>query len=223
MTLTIQDLGALGELRGSVAVPRASMAVVLSPRSLVLLAALALLAGMACATPIRGYHEQDPDADFTKFTNFVWIAQGPLFQTEPGVASQELPIGPVMENHLRRAVERELIAKGYPRREEAGADSLVVSFSVSERQEIQVESYPGHGGYVYPHHAESWPATTDVRTYTRGTLALTFFDGGSKLAIWHGWASKHVYENTDQETREATIDEAVAAILADLPPRVAGE
>ena len=53
--------------------------------------------------------------------------------------------------------------------------------------------------------------------------SLTFFDGGSKLAIWHGWASKHVYENTDQETREAAIDEAVAAILADLPPRVAGE
>ena len=193
------------------------------PARLALLASLALLAGIACSTAIRGYHEQDADADFTKFTGFVWVAQGPLLQIEPGLTSRDVRVGPVMEKHLRQAVERELIAKGYQQVEEAGADSMVVSFSVSAREEVQVDSYPVRAGYAYPRHAGGWHATTDVRTYTRGTLSLTFFDGGTKLAIWHGWASKRVYASTDQETREATIDEAVAAILADLPPRVAGD
>ena len=182
----------------------------------------ALLAASACSTPIRGYHERDPEADFAKFTGFVWVAQGPLLQTEPGVVSQEVRISPIMEQHLRRAVERELSAKGYEPREQAGPDTLVVSFSVGARQEVQIDSYPVRAGYGYPRHAGGWYATTDVRTYTRGTLAITLFDGGNKMAVWHGWASKRIYEGTDQETREATLDEAVRAILADLPPRPTG-
>jgi len=192
-------------------------------RRLPRLALLALLAASACATPIQGYHEQDPDADFAKFTSFVWIGEGELRQTEPGVVAQEIRISPIIEKHLRRAVERELIGKGYELREQAGADTVAVSFSVSARQEMQVDSYPVHAGYGYPRHAGGWHATTEVRTYTRGTLALTVFDGGTKLAIWHGWASKRMYEGTDQETRQATIDEAVAAILADLPSRLASD
>ena len=183
---------------------------------------LLLLAATACTTPIQGYHESDPEADFAKFTGFVWVAQGPLAQTEPGLVSQQIRIGPVMERHLRRAVERELIAKGYEPREQASPDSLVVSFSLGARQEIQVDSYPVRAGYGHPRHAGGWHSTTDVRSYTRGTLAITLFDGGNKLAIWHGWASKRIYESTDQETREATVDAAVSAILADLPPRPAG-
>jgi hypothetical protein len=191
--------------------------------ALALLAPLALLAASACNTPIRGYHEQDPDANFAKFSSFVWVGEGELHQTEPGMVSQEIRISPIIEKHLQRAVERELIGKGYEQREQAGPDSLAVSFSVGARQETQIDTYPVHAGYGYPRHAGGWQATTEVRTYTRGTLALTVFDGGSKQAIWHGWASKRIYEGTDQETRQATIDEAVAAILADLPPRFASD
>ena len=57
------------------------------PARLALLASLALLAGIACSTPIRGHHERDADADFTKFTGFVWIAQEPLLQVEPGLTA----------------------------------------------------------------------------------------------------------------------------------------
>ncbi len=54
--------------------------------------------------------------------------------------------------------------------------------------------------------------------YTEGMLAVDVFDNESRQPVWHGWARKRI-TGRDIEDPEASIDEAVEAILADFPPQ----
>ena len=122
-----------------------------------------------------------------------------------------------LETEIRRAVERNLKAKGYEQRDDPEQADLVAVFSLGTREEIRVDSYPARAGYGY-----RWGyggVATDVRTYTKGTLAIDFFDRTNKRAVWHGWASKRVEYRRSSEQRREIINEATDAILKEFPFR----
>ena len=125
-------------------------------------------------------------------------------------------------------VESALGTKGYRLIPDAESADFVLAFTVGSREEIKVDSYPsmsaGYAGYGYPRHWGGWGGAyygvgteTSVRQYTKGMLAIDVFDVASRRPVWHGVATKTIYES-DREDAGGTIQAAVDAILEGFPP-----
>ena len=173
---------------------------------------------LACQTPIQGHFEVDQSAPFDTYTTYAWISKEPLVRPQPGVSGAEIRISPLVDQRIRAAVERNLQAKGFERSERVQSAHLALSFSVGARQEIRVDSYPSRAGYRYgPYAHGGW--ASDVRTSTKGTLAIDVFDVRSKQAVWHGWAESRISASMSQEARTELVNRAVDSILKSFPFR----
>jgi hypothetical protein len=178
---------------------------------------LFVLGFVACETPIQGHYDFDSRAPFRTYTTYAWITSDPLIPAIAGVAAGGVQPSPILEPHIRAAVERSLASKGYEKVGSPAAADLVVSFSIGAREKIEVSSYPAHSGYRSRGYYGGW--RSDVRIYTEGTLAIDFFDAKTKGAVWHGWATKRVTGSRSSEERAKLIDRAVDAILEEFPLR----
>jgi hypothetical protein len=185
---------------------------------LALVLAVPLLA--ACAGSIKTGHDSDPNVDLGGFKSWAWIGEDPAAEAEKS-PSQNRFVSALDERRLRAAIESQMQAKGYRRAPLQTAD-LVVSFTVTTEQRVQVDQTPGrssvhHRGY----HRRDWyrGSTALIQTYTEGTLVIDFFDRQSREAIWVGWGSKRLTENNDPEK---AINRAVSQILEPFPSRIAG-
>ena len=174
---------------------------------------LATLVLISCQSSIPTHHEYDSSAPFRSYKTFAWVDERAMIRSLE-VATVQL--GPFIDREIRDAVERNLLEKGYKRLESPESVDLVVSFSFGTRERIQVDSYPSTYGYRY---RRTGPWVSDVRTYTEGTLAIDFFDRGTKEAVWHGWARKRLQTTRDEDKRRERINAAVDAILKPFPFR----
>ena len=143
-----------------------------------------LLVVAGCASPINPTYDADPEADFPRYQTYAWISAEPILGPSSGVAPARY-VSPIDEQGIRRAVDAELMSRGYRAAAWDAAD-LVVSFAVGSQEKIRVEEVPGRTtayrrGYGYGSGYASSP--TRMRTYTQGTLTLGFFDRASKQAV----------------------------------------
>ena len=185
-----------------------------------LLVAPLLLA--ACQAGLPADYEYDPAADFSAYQSWAWLSDEPLIVTQTGATQVDPSINPLLEQRLRVSVARVLAAKGYRHLERREQADLLVSFSLSARDETEVETVPVTGGAM-GRPAGGWYTSTNVRTYTRGTLAITFSERADGRAVWHGWTSKRMYGGQAPETRAANVDLAVDSVLAEFPSRPAAQ
>lgn len=181
-----------------------------------LLGLVALLAG--CQT-VNAHHDYDPQAPFENYKSFAWVTEESLIRPEPGASSAGRAANPLLDPVIRSAVERNLKAKGYEQTRDPSTSDLVVSYSVGARDKIEVDSYPVGAGYRYGG-AWGYGYATQVDTYTEGVLALDFFDGNNKRAVWHGYATKRLPSSAPTpERRREFVDQVTDAILAKFPAR----
>jgi hypothetical protein len=178
---------------------------------------LAGLLAMGCST-IQAHHNVDPNAPFPTYKTFAWVTEESLLKPGAGAMPGGVAVDPLLDPIIRGAVERNLRAKGFEQTRDPASADLVVSYSVGARDKIDVNSYPVGAGYRYGG-AWGYGYATDVDTYTEGTLAIDFFDGRTKRAVWHGYATKRLSSRPTPEQRQATIDQATDAILAEFPAR----
>jgi hypothetical protein len=184
------------------------------------MALLGLVALLAGCSSIRAHHDFDPQAPFTTYKTFAWVTEQSLIQPQMG-ATATPAANPLLDPLIRSAVERNLTAKGFEQTRDPATADLVVSYSIGSRDKIQVNSYPVSGGYYY---RGGWGYgggyATDVDTYTEGTLAFDFFDGKTKRAVWHGFATKRLASSPPSpEKRRENVDQATDAILEKFPAR----
>ncbi len=105
-------------------------------------------------------------------------------------------INPLLHERLQGEFDRALAARGYTRVESGG--DMILGFTVGARDRVETTDwgpvgpyYPGWGrgyryGWAYPYR------DIDVRTVTRGSLALDVFDGRTNRPVWHGVASRDI-------------------------------
>ena len=173
--------------------------------------ALLLACLTAACAGVQARSDFDPNARFDAYRTFAWLGEGP--GTLAGGAGSE-GVDPLLARRIRESIESHLEARGYRKVDDRAAADFVVSFHLGRQEKIQIQSSPALGGrYGYG----GWYAddVLTARSYTEGTLAIDVFDGGTHLAVWHGWASKRIDEAAD---RAALVDEVVGAILARFPP-----
>ena len=169
----------------------------------VLIAAL-VLAG--CATlRVNSYVERG--ADFTRYRSYAWAERGAFATGDPRLDNNRF-----FSQRVEDAVDMQLSARGFEKASHTTADLLS---HIHARMEQRIDASAID-------HREGRCAVEDCRpaVYDAGTLLVDFMDRRTNRLAWRGWAERSfdgVIEN--QEWMEATIDEAVARILAQLPRR----
>lgn len=176
-----------------------------------MLLATSLLIVSGCASTPKTISNADPDTDFSQFTTFGFFDQ--LATDKQGYESME-------SNFLKVAVAQQLVLRGL---NYADDPDILVNFYIHSEEKVRSRSVPTTGayyGYRDPFGYDpfmAYPAyETRIEQYTMGTLNIDVVDARQEKLVWEGMVSGRI---TDKDIRnlEATIDEAVAAIMANFP------
>jgi hypothetical protein len=178
-------------------------------KKLMLTLALALLG--ACAS-MKTSWDYDPAVNFGQFKTYAWVSQ------KADAAGYHLD--GLMDSRVRTAVEVELAHKGMMKVDAASADMLVNYLTKIDKQ-IDVDTFNTHYGYN-PYHwgwAGSVQTQTVVREYEVGTLIVDLVDNKSSQLVWRGSFADTVRDNKPPQEKERLINQAVASIMMNYPPK----
>ena len=173
---------------------------------------------LACANPIRTSFDLDPTADFSQFRTFAWVGPAPLARAKQGTGAQSF-VSALDDQRLRRAVDRDLQAKGYTLIQNADEADLAVAYSVGSEEKVRVHQTPTSiTTHPFPRRYRygGWytGSSVSVQQYTQGTLSIEVYDQKTEQAVWVGWASKRLSRSDDSQR---LINEAVSKILVKFP------
>lgn len=167
-----------------------------------LLAAIALT---GCASiPVNTDFERD--VPFASFHSFAWRAPASRPAGSTPVWDSE-----IFGQRVARAVRRTLVARGY-RPAAAGSADFIVTYATTQHQRVRGSTL-GFGYWTGPLFFDQDIA---VQSYEEGTLILDVLDARTGKVVWRGWSSGVIDQN---HMGSRTVDEVVAAILKNFPPR----
>jgi hypothetical protein len=117
-----------------------------------------------------------------------------------------LDSNPFFHDYLRRAVDRELAARGI---EQAETPDLLLHYHASVDQMIELSGVDRFSGADADRTPEAFEA---------GTIVIDLLDARTNRLIWRGWAESSFDGVVDNQAwMEKRIDDAVARVLARLP------
>ncbi|MEE8551058.1 MAG: DUF4136 domain-containing protein, partial [Gemmatimonadota bacterium] len=144
---------------------------------------------------------------------------------------------PLVERHIRTAVDSALASMGYQKVTSGDVDFRVASRVVADEESTIDRSYSyspyfghhgfgrrhfGHRGFGHSrfgHHSYSpYYSSGYVREYLEGTLILDIVDDRNDRLIWRGWASGALDHHPKPENVRMYVNEAVRKILEKFPP-----
>ena len=155
---------------------------------------------------VKVYNDYDKKVDFTPFKTFAFY--------KPGVDKVE--ISDLDKKRILRAIEAEMIAKGFTKSENP---DLLINFFTKSREQVDVNAFNNGWGYGwgYGWNPYIWGGNrTTVRTSTTGTLFIDLIDAKKKEMIWQGEGEGEIFKN--QKNKEERIGEFVKEILKQYPP-----
>lgn len=176
-----------------------------------LLVGACLAAGCA---GLKSHSDYDPAIDFTQYEAFAWAEQAQIVRSQQDDDSY---ISPLDLQRIRRAIESELVTKGFRQTTSAESADFLVSFTVGARERLSVDSYPVTYRNRWTRHWPYYVGVVDAHTYTEGMLAIDILDVRARQPAWHGVARKRITD-ADSANSGPLIKEAVAAILREFPP-----
>ncbi len=179
------------------------------PPTLSFIAAAGLVLAGCASVPVST--DYDPAFDFGPYRSFSWLEE-----KQPLTGDLRLD-NPLLDQRLREAIERALIARGY--KKSGGAADFVVGYHLSLTQRYDVSTLQSHYGYGPGWNRVGYgPADTIVTEYEEGTLVIDVVDRAADRLVWRGQAYGRVRESAAPEEREQRVNRVVESILADFPP-----
>jgi hypothetical protein len=164
----------------------------------------AALAVNACATlKVNSY--LDRRADFSRYRSYAW-ERSDAFST----GDARLDNNRFFIDRVEAAGDGELRRRGLEKTEAANAD---VTIHIHARVDQQLDTTALDRQYGRCDTPDCWPMV-----YETGTLVIDIVDTRTRSLTWRGWAETGFDGVIDNQAwMEATIDKAVARILARLP------
>ena len=149
-------------------------------------------------------HQFDPETDFTVLKTYNWI--------EATVVGPEYGMKQLLGDRVENAVDKQLQAKGMTAVAENPDVQMI--YHVTKEEKIDTNSW----GYKYD---PNWGKGKDVQTYDHavGTLIVDMVDAKSKQLLWRGAGDKILSEDTTDEKRTELVDNVIAKIFEDFPPK----
>ena len=165
-------------------------------RSAIILTLVSIIFMTGCSS-ISVETDYNRETDFSKYNTYRWIPH------VKGTEANPLMNDPLIEGHVKNAVNAMMAINGFTRIEEGHPDFLV-AYYFTARNRVDVTH---HYGYWYPH--------TSVYQYQEGTLIIDIVDRVDKQLIWRGWATG-VLE--DRSKIKSQVDYSVQKLLKRFPP-----
>jgi hypothetical protein len=151
--------------------------------------------------------------DFTKYKTYRWVKLEEI----------EYPTDDV-DQKIRHSIDAILTERGLTRVEEGDSDLLAI-YQATLSREREWNAYRAGAGYWEYGGWYGWGGGRPrARTYINvGTLNLDFYDVVLKKQVWRGEATKTLNPPKDPLELQAKIDNAMAKLLKNFPPRAKGQ
>jgi len=161
---------------------------------------------ISCATLSVSY-DYDRSVDFNKLKTYKWLKKK--------MPNNALDQNPFQKKAIIKAVNDQLLAKGYKEQESEDADFAVNVYSIV-KQQTQITNWDNYGWYnpwwgPYGGH-------TEVSTYDEGTLVIDIIDIKDKELAWRGLGTKIVTGFSNDANGIAIVNENIAKIMVNFPP-----
>ena len=166
---------------------------------------MALLLIVSSCSSVRVATDFDKNANFSAYKTFAFFKTG----------IDKAEINDLDKRRILRAIEAELLAKGFTKSDEP---DLLVSLFTKSREQVNVYNN-GFGPYGYGWGWSPWYWNNygpSVTTSTEGVLYIDLIDANKKELVWQGMGTGYLTQNRDK--KEARIAEFVAEIMAKYPP-----
>ncbi|HEX9652733.1 MAG TPA: DUF4136 domain-containing protein [bacterium] len=173
-------------------------------KSLFVVICLVAAASLMGCSPISVKTDYDHEIDFVKYKTFKWMPH-----PEKG-GRDMVRENSLLDKRIRRAVERELTAKGYELIESGRPDALL-AYHVGVRERVDVSTV-GYGYWRGRFRGRS----AYVDRYKEGTLIIDFVDPELQQLVWRGAATGVIGSLEESEER---INESVTKIFEKYPPK----
>ncbi len=178
-------------------------------RLLNLVPLLAILLVVTSCTSVRVAADYDRNANFNNYKTFAFFKTG----------IDKAEISDLDKRRILRAIESELLAKGYTKSDKP--DLLVSLFTKSNQRVDVYNNYWGYGGWGWGGFGPGWGwgwNQPNVSTSTEGTLYIDLIDANKKELVWQGMGTGYLSKNLDK--KEERIKEFVAEIMKKYPPEM---
>ena len=176
-------------------------------KSRILLLCLCLTLG---CTSTKSNIDYDPSVDFSKLEKYAWLPDQPQGQT------RVLHTNSLRLNRIKKAIDRELLAKGLTQTNRSEANFLIRSL-VSEEMDglaTPVAHSPDHD----PTAQTPTPKSKSATRYENVALIVDFLEPSAENLIWRGKGEVRIQRDTTAEAREASIEKLADQILSRYPP-----
>ena len=157
---------------------------------------LALLIVVSSCSSIKVAADYDKEATFNEYKTFAFFKTG----------IDKAEISDLDKRRILRAIEAELLAKGFTKSEKP--DLLVSLFTKSQQRVDVYNNSWGYGGW-------GWNQPS-VSTSVQGHLYIDLIDANKKELVWQGMGTGYLSRN--MEKKEARIKEFVTKIMEKYPP-----
>ena len=176
-------------------------------KTIIKLLPIALLAMVitSCSS-VRVAADYDRQVDFNQYKTFAFFKSG----------IDKAEISDLDKKRILRAIEAELLAKGYTKSE--NPDMLVSIFTKSNQRVDVYNNSWGYGawGWGAPGWGWGWNMQPNVSTRTQGVLFVDLIDAKKKELVWQGQGTGYLSTNMDK--KEERIKEFVTKIMEKYPP-----
>jgi hypothetical protein len=159
----------------------------------------------ACSS-VRVNYDYDKNIDFNQYKTYAFHKKG----------VDKVEISGLDKKRILNAIDAELSKKGMIKSDNP---DLLVNIFTKERERIDVNQYNAGWGYGwgYGWNPYLWGGRTYVSSTTEGTLYIDLIDANKKELVWEGQGVGYLTQNREQ--KEKIINEFVAKILAQFPPK----
>ncbi|PKQ45213.1 DUF4136 domain-containing protein [Confluentibacter flavum] len=177
---------------------------------------LVILFVVTSCSSVRVATDYDKNADFGAYKTFAFFKNG----------IDKAEINDLDKRRILRAIETELLAKGFTKSENP---DLLVSIFTKSNQRVDVYNNNwgmggwgwggfgpwGMGGFYGPGWGWGWNQP-NVSTSTEGVLFVDLLDANKIELVWQGMGSGFLSRNMEQ--KEERIKEFVSKIMEKYPP-----
>ena len=166
---------------------------------------LVAIALTSCSS-VKVAADYDKAVDFNNYKTFAFFKSG----------IDKAEISDLDKRRILRAIESELLAKGFTKSEKP--DVLVSIFTKSnQRVDVYNNSWgAGAWGWGGPRWGWGWNSQPNISTSTQGVLFVDLIDANKKELVWQGQGPGYLSKNV--EKKEERIKEFVAKIMEKYPP-----
>lgn len=158
-----------------------------------------VLAGCA-SSEVRSYTARD--VDLRQLRTYDWARDDARSTGDPRLDNNRF-----FQERVRAAIDEQLAHKGFAK---AASPDVIVRYRASVIQDVDHRGAQPNG--------ECQECGPEV--YDQGTLFIDLLDAHTDRLVWRGWAKGRIDAVIDdQQWMEEHIDDAVARIMRELPPR----